>query len=494
MKKRLLAFCCLVLISWQMIFPASVGAAKKQSLSAESAYCMDEQMYSFVHLEKKVKPESVEVRVKEGIYTDDSSTPVPLKKSNVVVRYLLMVDLSMSMVDYKGEIEKFVTALTAGEKQEAVYTVASFGEQYKVEEDNLTDSKTVIKTINNLKYDQRLTDPYTAITSALTDLKVNRLRLGGDVVNLILISDGTPDLEQGESGKEKKKEKELDRKAAKKIKNSGDVIVHTLLFQDDNTHANTSFSAGTGLSLSTGGKAAGKKIASFVDSLYVVSFPLTHMPEEDKVSVWLRCMVDAEEGNLEDLKLQSVPVLRGFHSDKKEGEKSKPDAESTEAPSQEQSSMSSGGTVTSDSSDSKSSVPWIYIIIGIAAAILIIVCICVVIFCSKKGSRKRKKGKPENAVFMKVEIISGKCKTADRDFYLEDELWVGSGSDCDLVFAEADVSKHNTRIYRQQQMIYIEDMDSAQGTVLEGMRLHAPNPLRSGDEISIGSVRFVFRF
>ena len=37
-------------------------------------------------------------------------------------------------------------------------------------------------------------------------------------------------------------------------------------------------------------------------------------------------------------------------------------------------------------------------------------------------------------------------------------------------------------------MIYIEDMSSPQGTVLNGMRIFSPNRLRSEDEITIGNM------
>ena len=65
---------------------------------------------------------------------------------------------------------------------------------------------------------------------------------------------------------------------------------------------------------------------------------------------------------------------------------------------------------------------------------------------------------------------------------------------CDLVWSDRCVSKKNSRIYIKDQTIYIEDLNSKEGTVLGGMRLYAPNPLRSGDVISIGAVSFILRF
>ena len=95
---------------------------------------------------------------------------------------------------------------------------------------------------------------------------------------------------------------------------------------------------------------------------------------------------------------------------------------------------------------------------------------------------------------MRLEVLFGTPVGGSGTLYLTDELIIGSSSRCDLRWQDKDISPENTRIFLKEQMVYIEDLGSACGTALGGMRLHAPNRLRSGDEISIGSVRFVLRF
>lgn len=43
-------------------------------------------------------------------------------------------------------------------------------------------------------------------------------------------------------------------------------------------------------------------------------------------------------------------------------------------------------------------------------------------------------------------------------------------------------------------MIYVEDMNSASGTAIGGMKIQGLNRLRSGDVLSIGEVEFCLKF
>ena len=77
---------------------------------------------------------------------------------------------------------------------------------------------------------------------------------------------------------------------------------------------------------------------------------------------------------------------------------------------------------------------------------------------------------------------------------LQDQILIGRDKACDVVFNSPDVSKRNTKIFLRNGAVYIEDLNSTNGTKLEGMRIYAENRLRSEDEISIGNVKFCFKF
>ncbi|MBR1693256.1 MAG: VWA domain-containing protein [Lachnospiraceae bacterium] len=103
-----------------------------------------------------------------------------------------------------------------------------------------------------------------------------------------------------------------------------------------------------------------------------------------------------------------------------------------------------------------------------------------------RGSRP----KSENAIPLQLEILEGEYVTGAETVYLDREIMIGSGSDCDIVFDDPDMNPINSRIFVKGQEIYIEDLDSELGTAIGGMRIYAPNKLRSGDEILVGASCF----
>ena len=95
---------------------------------------------------------------------------------------------------------------------------------------------------------------------------------------------------------------------------------------------------------------------------------------------------------------------------------------------------------------------------------------------------------------MKLEVYSGNCISRGITLYLTDILTIGSSPQCNLRFDNPDVDPIHSRIVLKDQIIYIEDLNSKEGTFLGGMRIQGQNRLRSGDVISIGEVEFCLRF
>ena len=95
---------------------------------------------------------------------------------------------------------------------------------------------------------------------------------------------------------------------------------------------------------------------------------------------------------------------------------------------------------------------------------------------------------------MQLELLEGKILTRERQFFLKDWMIIGSSEDCDLVVDDRETAPRHSRIFFREGYLYIEDLGTKNGTVLGGMRLYAPNRLRSGDEITVGetTLRFLF--
>jgi DNA-binding response OmpR family regulator len=74
-----------------------------------------------------------------------------------------------------------------------------------------------------------------------------------------------------------------------------------------------------------------------------------------------------------------------------------------------------------------------------------------------------------------------------------ESLTLGRGGDCDIVIPEQKISRVHLRIRKQATKYLLEDMNSKNGTFLNGKLLESPMMLREGDEIQIAlSVKLKF--
>lgn len=71
-------------------------------------------------------------------------------------------------------------------------------------------------------------------------------------------------------------------------------------------------------------------------------------------------------------------------------------------------------------------------------------------------------------------------------------LTIGRKADNVLVLDDPYASSYHARIFLKDEECILEDLESTNGTILNGERLLGKAFLASGDEISIGSVSFRF--
>lgn len=75
----------------------------------------------------------------------------------------------------------------------------------------------------------------------------------------------------------------------------------------------------------------------------------------------------------------------------------------------------------------------------------------------------------------------------------DDEFIVGRGGDCHLVLPERQVSRHHIKILHENGRYTLVDLDSKNGTHLNGKQVTGSVPLQDGDEIQIAlAVKLVF--
>jgi len=80
-----------------------------------------------------------------------------------------------------------------------------------------------------------------------------------------------------------------------------------------------------------------------------------------------------------------------------------------------------------------------------------------------------------------------------QEIGLRAELSIGRAEDNDLRLADPKASRHHARLHRQGTAFLLTDLGSANGTLLNGVRLTAPRPLQHGDRIVIGDTELIFQ-
>lgn len=73
------------------------------------------------------------------------------------------------------------------------------------------------------------------------------------------------------------------------------------------------------------------------------------------------------------------------------------------------------------------------------------------------------------------------------------EFLIGRGNDCDIILPERQVSRYHVKIKRQDGGFWLEDLDSKNGTHLNGEQVKGSVPISDGDEIQIAlAVKLLF--
>jgi hypothetical protein len=71
-------------------------------------------------------------------------------------------------------------------------------------------------------------------------------------------------------------------------------------------------------------------------------------------------------------------------------------------------------------------------------------------------------------------------------------LVVGRSSEADLPLGDPEVSRRHARFEAERGVVYLTDLQSSNGTFLNGERVYESIELRPGDHIDVGSTRMVY--
>ena len=123
------------------------------------------------------------------------------------------------------------------------------------------------------------------------------------------------------------------------------------------------------------------------------------------------------------------------------------------------------------------------------------------------GSALRDLGRPatEPAGYMDEELDAGARPysgrlvverggglSAGREFGVGPGLVIGRAPGCEIRIEDSYASSRHARLYDRDGQVYVEDMNSTNGTYVSGARVTAQQRLRSGDVIRIGDTELRF--
>lgn len=513
MGRKISALFLSVLLTLLSVLPVTAAEATNTSVSVVSACWTEGKFTAYVHPQSGCDTSIAETGVMINNNTGKSRGKLQtLAESGQPVRYMLLLDLSTSMPQYKKRILAFAEALAQGETREYQITVGGFGERFEILEENLSSAEAVQTFFNTITYEHRATDIGGGVVEALKYLS-GKYKAGKGPMNLVVLSDGVPYL-SGNYESEEAGIRETSRMAAEAIANTPEISLHTVSFSEWDATIMGAVSTGSGLDVSAysvqGAKSAAQQIAEYTDSLFLTQIPFSWDFDSDRMDLQLMISDPASMDmslapihnvanidRIEDMDLSKTPEITIIEEEPEaEGDKSDEDSEEIEEEEETEEVVEEPKDKKEDSKEKKET--------GISKKLLVPICaaaallLAVIVFMIVRASRSRKKTgvNDSNAgITMRLEVISGNVKNSNENFILRDQIIIGSSSSCDLVFKETDIAPKNSRIFMQDQLIFIENINEKENnTCIGGMKIYAPNRLRSGDEISIGSVRFIFRF
>jgi pSer/pThr/pTyr-binding forkhead associated (FHA) protein len=82
-------------------------------------------------------------------------------------------------------------------------------------------------------------------------------------------------------------------------------------------------------------------------------------------------------------------------------------------------------------------------------------------------------------------------RSARRALRLRPPFVLGRSRDADVFLQDGEVSRRHARFETNGGVVYLEDLQSSNGTFLNGRRVTEAIEIRAGDEIDVGTTRLV---
>lgn len=127
---------------------------------------------------------------------------------------------------------------------------------------------------------------------------------------------------------------------------------------------------------------------------------------------------------------------------------------------------------------------------------LIVVAIVVVVTSRKKKTQEEKASGDTQGDRIRMEalILSAEGGESGAVWEFDSRLLVGRSPSCDIRLNDRELSRRHFCLEREKEHIYISDLNSLNGTKVNGKEIHSRHPLMPGDRIEAGTLKITVRW
>ncbi len=509
-----------------------------QALAAASAqlvrvFVYDNTLYTYVQLEGTDRPVT-QVEAKIGGQTFYTSRRLEtVRQAGFPVTYLLLLDNSNSMPDFREALTEFFSQMAENSGENTRFILATFGDQFQLIREDVP-AEELAAQLDAVPFDERVTRLHSCMDSALDYLETLP-RQGNEMRGMIVISDAVLYDPQ---------ERVTYDQLLERIQHS-DVMLHSIGLGTDAAALEsmgrlTEASGGLHQVLSEEIQPAAAADALFAAAgeLLVTGFDLTGCTasgEDQEVSLTfasggtLLCRgestVDLPEGGetaaetsaAETETAETTPAeTSAAEPETEDGETEAPAETETEAPAEtetetpaeteteapvaEAAGQNAAGAGSGPAPETGGGAE---LAAAAAAAVILAVLVAVLIL------RKRKKaGKAETApaasdsaapepaapapepagIYMRLEVQEGALVSEQRQFVLQKPLTAGGVPSCDIVLGTESAPAEVFQILQRNGAVCVEASSSGVPVLVNGKPETGLKTLRSGDRISAAGV------
>jgi len=494
--------------------PVLAVASGVPEVSVCSAYWDDGTLYTFAKFSHE-DPVSLEASLLVNNAKIQEVHPQTIQDANATVHYILLIDASPSMTQFRSRITSLTWEIMEAQQNVRV-SVMQFGSSCSLVAADMSEWREIAAALNSISYNKDASNITGCTAQAMELLGKDGYIDGAEMTNLVVITDGEP-WYSNDSQEEQQMEQQANVYVQRMIAAYPEIVIHTFSFGQWNVQAQEALRDVRGLhEVGDEATAFGKKLAEYADSIYCVPFNLSGyddnavLPDEILLSVGRSLVSYGKVRNTNIPPVVEMPSLQNDPTEEEPGNTTEASSVSPEEPTTEgttgpvdepidptetdtpetttdpaatdgtgssEAEASTGPTngVSNDSLTKRFSV-W-YIVVPVSCLVLLFLS---VLFWKKRI--------PKGAIRMRIVQIAGRKIVLQNVYYLDRELLIGSGKQCDIVIPGSNRRGVNARIFKQNQIIYIEDMGMSEDVLLNGMQIFSSNRLRSDDEITIGAI------